>query len=363
MSQDSTRILYGHAEWPDNGQLMREFGERRWDVERVPRAAQVVEHATSQSPNVVLLDALIQGGGAAVPLEAMQTHPTLGRVPVVVINSEEEADDAYWLAHGASVCLPRNSSPQHVTEEIDKLLGNSVEKLAPRLRVMGEEERFHDAMGGRVFTLKDDQFLAAFAHLATRLLTAPMVLVTPVDERFQFFTSQQGFRDPASAEARSLRVPYSFPRWLIGADGAMVVPDIKADKLLGGSATIAESGLGAYACTTVAGSDGKAFALIFVADTRAHAWSAREQALLRELGQILAGYTAHVRLGFDRDLGKLPEHRLVAHALQSWGAGISSVGKLIWHADFRLSPDERRQLADYVQQMGRYAARSSDRWV
>lgn len=363
MSKDSTRILYGHADWPENGQLMREFSERRWDVERVPRAAQVLERANYQSPHIIVLDALVQGGGAAVPLTAIQNHPALGRIPVVVINGDDEPDEGFWLAHGASVSLPRSVSPERVAEEVGKLLGNSVDKMAPKLRVMGEEERFHDAMGGRVFSLREDQFLSVLVHLATRLLTVPMVLVTPVDERFQFFASQQGFRDPASPDARKLHVPYSFPRWLVSTNGPLVVPDIKKDAMLGGSATIAESGMGAYACIEVSGCDEKPFALLFAADVRPHEWTERELEIMRDLGKILAGYTARARLGFYRELGKLPEHRLVAHALSCWGQGISSVGNIIWHADFRLNAEERRQLADYVQRMGQNAGGSSDRWV
>ncbi len=343
---------------------MREFSERRWDVARVPHATQVVEKAQSQLPNVIILDALMQGGGAVMPLSAMQNHPTLGRVPVVIINDDQgEVDEAFWLAHGAAVCVSRHSTPEQVASEVDKLLGNSVDKLALKLRMLGEEERFHKAMGGRVFSLQEDRFLGTLAHLATRLLTVPMVLLTPVDERFQFFASQQGFRDPATADARKLHVPYSFPRWLVRAGASMMVADVNNDALLGGSDTIAESGLAAYACVSVPGVGGTPFALIFAADTHPHEWTERDQEILEDFSNILAGHTARARLGFDRELARYPEHRLVAHALRSWGQGISSVGDMIWHADYRLTPDERRQLADYVQRMGDNAGGSSSRWV
>ena len=123
-----------------------------------------------------------------------------------------------------------------------------------------------------------------------------------------------------------------------------------------------ESGLRAWSGVAVPGWDGQAFAIIFAADRKPHEWTSRDRSILDDIAGMLAAYTTDARLGFYREEGKVPKHRLNAHALQSWGMGIRSVGNILWHADFRLSDNERQRLADYVGLLGKQVASSSGRW-
>lgn len=354
MARDTPSILYGHAYWRGNRALVREMAERQWELERFDIAGRVVELVRRERPQLVIVDATMQGGGASRVLTELSQNPDLGRFPVVVIEGDEELGADQWLARGASVVVSRNSSVEQVMSEIDRLLDRRVEKVTPSLRMMGEEERFHDAMGGRVFALRKDEFIESLAGMAAKLLMAPLVLITPTDERRQFFASQRSQRGAIPVE-----VPFSLPRWLLENGGLPQVDDIAKDPMLGGSATIAESRMAAYIMRTVLDWDGKPYALLFVADARPRAWGDRDKHLIDDCARILSGHTTLQRYGFEREEGEIPQHRLVAHAMSSWGEGVAGVGSLIWHADFRLSDEQRDLLAQYVEILGRQISEAS----
>lgn len=351
MAHDKPSILYGHAFWPGTRYLVREISERRWDLTRFEVAGRVVELVRRERPKLIIVDAMIHGGGAARVLADLAECAELGRVPIVVIDNESDAGADQWLARGASVVVSRNSSGVRVMDEIDNLLGRGVEKLTPSLHMLGEEERFHDAMGGRIFALRKDEFIASLASMAAALLMTPLVLITPTDERRQFFASQRGRHGAAEVD-----VPFSLPRWLLANGGTMQVDDVAQDAFLGGSKTIKDSGLAAYLLRPIQDWEGRPYALLFAADARARAWGEREELLMDDFARVVSGHTTLQRFGYEREEGEIPRHRLVAHAMSSWGEGVASVGSLIWHADFRLEDEQRTFLAEYVDIVGREIA-------
>jgi PAS domain-containing protein len=119
-------------------------------------------------------------------------------------------------------------------------------------------------------------------RLASRILRAPVALVSLVDEDRQFFKSCIGLPEPWSSR-RQTPLSHSFCQYTIASGGPLVVEDAREHPLLADNAAIRDLGVVAYAGIPLVTPEGDALGTFCVIDTRPRAWSAEEIGILRDL--------------------------------------------------------------------------------
>lgn len=117
-------------------------------------------------------------------------------------------------------------------------------------------------------------------HLAVRLLRVPAAFISLVDSDRDFFKSSYGLGEPLGT-SRVLR-GQTFCRFAIGQDAPLVIPDTAADPVYRDVPSVLSLGVAAYVGVPliVRGQRVGAFCAI---DSRPHAWTADEVAVLVEL--------------------------------------------------------------------------------
>jgi len=144
--------------------------------------------------------------------------------------------------------------------------------------------------------------------LASRLLDAPVGLVSLVGENNQFFKAECGLED-AGVNTRTLPLPYSFCKHVVESGETLIVADAPNDKRVNDNLSITEMGVRAYLGIPLTTADGYTFGSLCVLDLKTRDWSATEIATLSDVASAvqseirlrLALENAQ-RVGMDRDL-------------------------------------------------------------
>jgi diguanylate cyclase (GGDEF)-like protein/PAS domain S-box-containing protein len=124
-----------------------------------------------------------------------------------------------------------------------------------------------------------------FARLASRLLGAPVALVSLVDADRQFFKSSLGLPEPW-ASARETPLSHSFCQHVVAARAPLVVDDARAHPLVHDNLAVPDLGVVAYLGVPIA-ADGEAIGSLCAVDGRPRAWTAEDVALLTDLADAL----------------------------------------------------------------------------
>ncbi len=202
----------------------------------------------------------------------------------------------------------------------------------------------------RRLVLLDTPAEAAFdrlATLATRLLRAPVALVTLVDRDRQFFKSCIGVPEPWAA-ARQTPLSHSFCQHVVGARAPLVVEDARAHPLVCDNLAIPDFGVVAYLGIPLVTADGHALGSFCVIDQRPRAWTAEEIATLTDLTASVMT-EIELRAANERlaELDRLRAEFLatISHDLRTPLTAARAALRLVaLSAGDRLRPDERALL-------------------
>ena len=122
--------------------------------------------------------------------------------------------------------------------------------------------------------------------LASRLLHAPVALVSLVDHNRQFFKSQVGLTGPW-ADARQTPLSHSFCKYVVASEAPLIVQDAREDPRLRDNPAIAELGAVAYAGMPMTTSEGQTLGSFCALDNKPREWTAEEMATLRDLTALV----------------------------------------------------------------------------
>lgn len=122
-------------------------------------------------------------------------------------------------------------------------------------------------------------------RLATRMMRAPISLVSLIDDRRQFFKSAAGLAEPW-ASRRETPLSHSFCQHVLGPDRPLVIHDSHSTPLLAQHPATRELGISAYAGVPLT-VDGERIGAFCVADRKPRRWSSRDLAVLRDLAALV----------------------------------------------------------------------------
>ncbi len=127
-----------------------------------------------------------------------------------------------------------------------------------------------------------DEAFDRLTRLATRLLHAPVSLVSLVEGDRQVFKSCVGLPEPWTSR-RETPLTHSFCQHVVASGDPLIIEDARRHPLVRDNLAISDLDVVAYAGIPLVTSDGYALGSFCVIDSRARVWTAEELAILRDL--------------------------------------------------------------------------------
>jgi serine phosphatase RsbU (regulator of sigma subunit) len=124
------------------------------------------------------------------------------------------------------------------------------------------------------------------AELARTLLSAPVALVSLVDDTRQFFKACAGLPEPW-ASRRGTGLSHSFCQHVVEREEPLVVRDARTDPRVAGNLAIDDIGVVAYAGWPLHGPDGHVLGSLCVIDDEPRSWTAEEVEALRRMAGLV----------------------------------------------------------------------------
>jgi GAF domain-containing protein len=151
-------------------------------------------------------------------------------------------------------------------------------------------ERLHEpgrlaglARSGLMDSAPEEDF-DRLTRLASRVIGAPVALVSLVDDHRQFFKSQTGLAEPW-ASRRETPLTHSFCQHVVTSDAPLVVTDAPADPLVRDNLAIPDLGVQAYAGFPIRLDDGTVLGSFCVIDSSPRQWTTEELEVIEDLSK------------------------------------------------------------------------------
>ena len=131
-----------------------------------------------------------------------------------------------------------------------------------------------------------------FTRLASRILDAPVALVSLLDDKRQFFKSLFGLADPWSAAREA---PPSYCRHVVQSGGPLVISDARRDPRFSSEAAITEMNAVSYCGVPVVDPSGHVLGTVCVLDEEPRTWTPEDVTALQDIAQSVIS-EVHLRL-------------------------------------------------------------------
>ena len=159
----------------------------------------------------------------------------------------------------------------------------SVETMTDtEIDALREPRRLAALHGTDLLDTAPEESFDRFTRLASRMLGAPVSLVSLVDRDRQFFKSSIGLPRPW-ASRRETPLSHSFCQHAVRSGEPLVVDDARDHPLLRDNPAILDLGVVAYLGTPLVTSDGQALGAFCVIDSAPRRWTAEQLELVKDL--------------------------------------------------------------------------------
>src|SRR5690606_19687187 len=154
---------------------------------------------------------------------------------------------------------------------------------------------------------RSDGTFDRFTHIAARLLSTPISLVTLLDEHRQFFAGAAGPGYPWQAEC-STALSHSLCKFVAAARAKLALEDARVDPRFNTCGAVQELRVVAYLGVPIVTPDAEAIGSFCVIDNVPHAWSQDDLQMLEELGALVNREVAtHWHIGERKRLAEMLE--------------------------------------------------------
>ncbi|MEO0054366.1 MAG: hypothetical protein RLZZ50_313, partial [Verrucomicrobiota bacterium] len=154
------------------------------------------------------------------------------------------------------------------------------------LRPLDDPRRLLSLEKLRLLDTEAEETFDRVSRLASHLLSAPIVLLSMVDDRRQFFKSAIGLSEPY-ATTRETPLSHSFCQHVVVSGAPLVVGDARVHPLVCDNPAIPELGVIAYLGSPVRSRDGQVLGSFCVIDGSPREWTPQQIALLNDLASII----------------------------------------------------------------------------
>ncbi len=128
----------------------------------------------------------------------------------------------------------------------------------------------------------EEEAFDRLTRLATKILRAPVALVSLVDRNRQFFKSQTGLLEPW-ASLRETPLSHSFCRHVVDSKAPLIISNALEDPRVSSNPAVYELGVAAYAGLPLTTADGQTLGSFCAIDSEPREWTEEEIGILRDL--------------------------------------------------------------------------------
>lgn len=145
-----------------------------------------------------------------------------------------------------------------------------------------DQERLQALRETQLLDTPPEEAFDRLTALASKILRAPVSLITLVDSDRQYFKSQVGLGEPW-AQQRETPLSHSFCKHVVATGKPLVVTDARSHPLLRENKAISELGVVAYAGIPLETSEGQTLGSFCAIDREPRVWTQEEIDILRDL--------------------------------------------------------------------------------
>lgn len=191
---------------------------------------------------------------------------------------------------------------------------------------LGDPDRLRALAHTRLLDTPREESFDRLTRLVSRLLGAPVSLISLVDQDRQFFKSGYGLVEPL-ASTRETPLSHSFCQHVVTSGAPFVVDDAKESAVVRGNPAIAEYKVAAYAGVPITSPEGHVLGSLCALDVTPRKWSAEDLNNLHDIAKIVTSeITLRQEIGQRIDAEKQQElligelHHRVKNVLASASA-------------------------------------------
>lgn len=163
---------------------------------------------------------------------------------------------------------------------------------------LNDEKRLEALRASRLLDSPPEEAFDRLTRLASRLLNAPVALVSLVDDRRQYFKSLVGLPAPVERE-RQTPLSHSFCQYVVNEREMLVVEDAREHPILRGNGAIEDLNVVAYAGAPLTDRSGHTLGSFCVIHPTPHQWSDEELEILADLAESVSAAMELRRLARD----------------------------------------------------------------
>jgi PAS domain S-box-containing protein len=205
----------------------------------------------------------------------------------------------------------------------------------PLTTAIGDPERLAQLRRARLVGSPPEPAFDRLTRIASRLLNAPISLVTLIEEDRQYFLSCVGLPD-SLRERRETPLTYSVCKHVVPTGEALIASDIREHPLVDDATVACSFGVVAYAGIPLRTATGHVLGSFCVLDRRRRDWTADEIELLETLAASAVA-EIELRSSLSREAAQAEEVRTsrdesMAHQLRL-NALVEGLDATVWEAD------------------------------
>ena len=160
------------------------------------------------------------------------------------------------------------------------------DKNAHRSSELHELERLAVLEAAALLDTPEEETFDRFTRLASRILKAPVALVSLVDQERQFFKSCVGLPDPW-ATSRETPLSHSFCKHVVSCEEVLAVPDARTHPLLHNNRAIVDLGVVAYLGIPLTTDEGYTLGSFCAIDSQPREWTPQDIAILQDISNLV----------------------------------------------------------------------------
>lgn len=214
--------------------------------------------------------------GAVICAEGIET---LGEV-VTLQQLGVRCGQGYYLGRPGPLPLP--APPDGIW--FDDSLASGAPGMAQASPAIRSAQRLGALKAAELMDTESELAFDTFTALASRLLRAPVALLSLVDDKRQFFKSAHGL------SLRETPLTHSFCAHAVTAKTPLIIADAANHPLVRANPSTHELSVSAYAGVPILTEDDEAIGAFCVIDSVPHAWSEEDVATLRTLGEMVSAH-------------------------------------------------------------------------
>lgn len=322
------KVLVADSDAAAASEVAKDLRAAGFQVLKATDAIDILSHARTAKPDVILLSGALAGGGSVAALRRIRSNLFTANIPVVALLGKKGANTKEMLDAGAQACLKAPVT----REDLKRAIGaNELQELdftqAPAA-VLKAPERMKALKQTKLLDSPSEPSFDRLTRMVSRLVGAPTALVTLVDKDRQFFKSQVGL-GKEYAQKRQTDLNHSFCQWVVSGQEPVIVRDARDHPVLKTNLAIQHLNVIAYAGVPLYSAGGEPLGSFCAIDSSPRRWSDEEVATLIDLGQVAEAYA-------------VGDSKSAAHAVKAVAGVLRRFGA-------RLTDEDRADLASILE--------------